>query len=60
MIQTKSIRSRLLALQPGGCLRFQDAKENTIRNTACIIGSLSGRKYKVTKKNNIIAVYRYE
>lgn len=60
MVKAKSIRSRLLALQPGGCLRFIDAKENTIRNTACIIGSLSGRKFKVNKKAEYIAVYRYE
>lgn len=60
MIQTKSIRSRLLALQPGGRLMFQGAKENTIRNTACVIGSLSGRKFRVTKKADGISVYRYE
>lgn len=56
----KSIRSQILDLKPRGCLRFRGAKENTIRNTACIIGGLAGRKYKVTKKNDVISVYRYE
>lgn len=49
-----------MTLQPGGSIRFMDAKENTIRNTACVIGSLSGKKFKVTKKENLISVYRYE
>jgi hypothetical protein len=60
MVKAKSIRSRLMTLQPGGSIRFVDAKENTIRNTACVIGSLSGKKFKVTKKENLISVYRYE
>ena len=49
MLENKSIRSRLMALRPGGSIRFVDAKENTIRNTACVIGSLSGKKFRVRK-----------
>ena len=60
MNNSKSIRSRLMALQPGGCLRFQGVKENTLRNTACIIGSLSGKRFKVSKKDDVFSVYRYE
>lgn len=57
---TKSIRSRLIALQPGGRLMFPVAKENTIRNTASIIANLSGKKFRVKKGTDSIMVYRYE
>lgn len=60
MVQTKSIRSQLLDLKPRGCLRFRGVNEKTLRSTASVIGSLSGRKYKVAKKNDVISVYRYE
>lgn len=61
MVQNKSIRSRLLDLQPGGRLNFEGVKEATIRNTACIIGKLQGKKFKVRKDSpEKIMVYRYE
>ena len=61
MVQNKSIRSRLLSLRLGGRLYFEGAKENTVRNTACIIGGLQGKKFKVRKDSeNVIMVYRYE
>ena len=60
MLENKSIRSRLMALRPGGSIRFVDAKENTIRNTACVIGSLSGKKFRVRKNGENIMVYRYD
>lgn len=61
--ENKSIRSRLIALQPGGRLYFVGAKENTIRNTASIIAGLQGKRFKVRKDEadeSKIMVYRYE
>ena len=61
MVENKSIRSRLIALQPGGRLTFLGEKESTIRNMACVIGSLQGKKFKVRKySQEKIMVYRYE
>lgn len=58
--KSKSIRGRLIALQPGGRLLFQGANENTVRNTASIIAGLTGKKFRVRKTDNTITVYRYE
>lgn len=60
MMKNKSIRSRLLAMQSGKRVLFTEGHEGTIRNTASIIGSLSGRRYTCRKTDKGIMVYRYE
>ena len=60
LANNKSIRSRLIALQPGGRLMFPVSKENTIRSTASIIAGLSGKRFRVKKSESNIMVYRYE
>lgn len=60
MIENKSIRARILGLQPGGKIYFVGAHEGTIRCTACNIGNLSGKKFRVRKNGESIMVYRYE
>ena len=62
MLQTKSIRSRIIALKPGGRILFVGEKERTIRNTASIIAGLSGKRFSVKKgkESNTFMVYRYE
>ena len=60
MTQTKSIRSRILGLQPGGRIFFVGAHEGTIRCTASAIAGLAGRRYAVRKSEDKIMVYRYE
>ena len=59
-IENKSIRARILGLQPGGKIYFVGAHEGTIRCTACTIGNLSGKKFRVRKNGESIMVYRYE
>lgn len=58
--ENKSIRARILGLQPGGKIFFVGAHEGTIRCTACNIGNLSGKKFRVRKNGENIMVYRYE
>lgn len=62
MSQTKSIRSRIIDLKPGGRILFIGEKERTIRNTASVIATLSGKRFSVRKgrESNTFMVYRYE
>lgn len=60
MDQNKSIRSRLIDLKPGNQILFVEGRENTIRNTACVVGGLTGKKFTCRKVDNGIMVYRYE
>lgn len=51
MDYSKSIRSRVVAMEVGAVLEFKegDATERTLRNYAATIGPLMGRSYSVHK-----------
>lgn len=51
MDYSKSIRSRVVAMEAGEVLSFADAEAtgNTLRNYAATIGPLMGRAYSVHK-----------